>query len=861
MKLSPLFSIILILMMHLPITAQEIAPFPNKQWIRSYNTDIQHIELNVQFDWQQKQVKGVANITLHLYNAADKVMLDAGFLTINTIKLNNSKELSFTYDGGDQDNGLIIQLDKTYATDEPISLSIDYHSNYINETDPNNLAGSNGKGVRFLAPSVAEPTKRKQIWSIGEPTSNRYWFPCYDAPNDLRTTAFIATVDSNLTVVSNGQLISKKKNMDGSNTFHYQTNIPYANYLTSFVVGEYIDVQQNYADIILHNYCYPHEVEGTKASVARLPDMVKFFSEKTGKQYPYSSYSQIFVQDIPWGISGMSIATQTENMIDDYGTHADFLYLWDMLEGESLAQQWFGTYITVQDWGHFWLSKAFARYFSCWYDEYKNGHAEFLLYQLSYDQSMYMFDWNAGIKQPVVNKRYEDVSAFTSGNYANSRGALVLHMLRKELGEENWQKAIQYYVAHQGNKLTTTEDFRKAVEAVSGQSMEWFFDQWLFKVGHPIFNITKHYDDATKTFTLNVTQTQQIDSTCLFPQNVYFQGNVLVEIDHSLEKLWIAPQKDNIFTFNLPNEPLLVNFDYEGTWIKEMTFEKPLEELLYQLKNDPDVVGMMWAMNALTTLAQNEETSTEEKQQIITAYRNIIRSDVYWRIKTSALSQIQRLSAGNPSIIDNETLSMLQTTIEKESSWVRASAIRLLGTTMEKKYADIYVRFLKDSSDRVVNAAAIALGKTKSTKAYPELLKLKNKPSWKNQSLISALNGLKELGDPRGGAMAIDALSDLYAPRWSLATPIWDFRLAAAETLVALNQSDKAFPMILDRFKQSLKDGDLNIIFNNLFLITTLSNQKGVVAFDWIKEKYRDNEAVLQTIATYESPFLESLKK
>lgn len=179
--------------------------------------------------------------------------------------------------------------------------------------------------------------------------------------------------------------------------------------------------------------------------------------------------------------------------------------------------------------------------------------------------------------------------------------------------------------------------------------------------------------------------------------------------------------------------------------------------------------------------------------------------------------------------------------------------------TEDKKHADIFIKYLQDSSDRIINAAVIALGKSKSPKAYAMLIKLKDKPSWKNQSLISTLNGLKELGNPKGSALAIEALADLYAPRWSLDTHIWDFRLSAAETLAALVQTDKAYHMLIDRFKQSLESKDHNVTFNNLLLITTLGNPKGIKAFEWLKEIYQDEEAMLELITSYKIPFLEAL--
>ena len=133
--------------------------------------------------------------------------------------------------------------------------------------------------------------------------ANRYWFPCHDVANDFRTTELKATVDKNLTVISNGNLIKTQDNPNNTHTFHWKMDIPYANYQTSIVVGEYTEIRQNTeGGVSLHTFSYPDEVEATKASIVQLPEMLKFFSEKTGVKYPYSRYSQVFVQDLPWGM-------------------------------------------------------------------------------------------------------------------------------------------------------------------------------------------------------------------------------------------------------------------------------------------------------------------------------------------------------------------------------------------------------------------------------------------------------------------------------------------------------------------------------------------------------------------------------
>jgi aminopeptidase N len=839
---------------------------PRPNWIRSRQIDVKHIALDLRFDWQKKQVYGTAAITFAPFNKTDRIALDAGMLTINSVTLPNGTLLKFNYDGGDKNDGLEILLDRIYAAGEDATVKIDYHTNWINSSDPNNLWGSFGKGIRFFGPTSTDPKKRRQIWAMGEPESNRYWFPGYDSPNDFRTTEFTATVDKDLTAISNGRLIETKDNADGSRTFHWKMDTPYANYLTSFVVGEYVDVKQNYAGVELHSFGYRDEAEATAASVVRLPDMIKFYSEVTGVKYPFPAYSQVFVQDFPGWMENITMSTITENMVDDFRTHAEWFYLWDITEAETLAHQWFGNYLTCRDWSQIWLNKSFAHFFSGLYNENKNGRDEFLLYQVFFDQnSVYLNDWNSGVRRPVVTRYYDNATDFTGDNYATVRGALVLRMLRKHLGDENWWRAIRHYVKSNANQSVSTEDFRKAVDETTGESMEWFFDQWLYKMGHPVFEVTKNYDEAKKQLTLNVRQTQKVDGKDEYPQVELFQGKVEIEIDGRIETVWLEPKLENVFAFASPEQPKLVNFDYESTWIKEIKFAKSLDELLYQLEYDRDILGRRWAMSELVNLAKNEKTSSADKAKVYAGFRSLIMGNSYWRLRATAISQLQSLlipaTQTEPARLDEATTSLLLlTVIQKEKAWVRVAALSFLGMTRDPKFADLYLSYLNDDSDRVTNAAATALGRSKSPKAFAALAKLVNRPSWKNQSLISALNGLRELGDPRGYEIAFNALADLDSPHWTLATPVWDYRLTAAQTIAALGKSEAAFPLVFTGFKKAMAENDVHGIFYSVLLINTLADPCGQEAFALLKAKFKDDANAMKAVSQLETQFNDVVK-
>lgn len=840
------------------VSAQQnvaIKQLPPLREPRNRTIDVKHIKLELQFDWQKKQAFGTASITFLPLNPTDKIVLDAGFLTINSIYLDD-KILKFDYENNDKNDNLKITLDRKYQTNEQVTVKINYRTNHINEIDPNSLGGNFGKGLRFNQPTSDDPIKIREIWSMGEPESNRYWFPSFDAPNDLRTTEFIATVEKNLTVISNGSLIKTIDNANGTRTFHFKTDTPYPNHLTSLAVGEFVNVKKKFGKLELNNFGYARERDWVDASTERLPDMVKFFSEKIGVKFPHRSYSQVFVQDIaPLGFtSNLGISTITENMIDDYPTHADFLYLWDLVEAEALAAQWFHP-ISPSDWRDAWLNKSLARHLNRLYTDHKNGRAEWLLWVHNFDQGTYFADWNAGIRRPIVTKNYNDAAEITGDNYASTRGGLVLNMLRKHLGDEKWWKAIRHYVSKNTGKSVTTMDFQTAVEESSGEKLDWFFDQWIYKMGHPIFEVSKSF--AGGKLTLKVRQTQQIDKTNPYPQTQFFQGKIKIEIDSKIETVWLKPQTENVFTFNLPTAPKFVNFDYENTWIRELKYEQNFDELFSQCQNTKDALARQSAMFGIVQIAKNPKTSDADKDKVFNALRDLVLSNAYWRVRLGALSQLVGLKLN-----DEATISTLLTVIKKEKSWLKSSAIGFLGNTKDKKYTEIYLNALNDGSFRVINSAAIALGKTKDSRAFDALVKLKDKPSMKSQSLICALLGLKELGDPRGFDVAYKALADINLPRWRLPLPaIWDYRVFAADTIKSLGKRNQAFPLIFERFKKSMAENDLNGMFYNLNLIVVLADARGQEAFEILKLKFKENANLIVAVNQYERQFKADFEK
>ena len=827
---------------------------PPVNWIRSRPIDIKHLDINLRFDWDKEQAIGTTVVEFSPFaDDTDKFTLDAAMMTIQSVTLVGGGTLKYNYDGKKDNDNLEVMLDRKYKGGEDIKVKVSYLTNYVNTTEAGILGGF-GRGLRFIKPTPDNPNKPRQIWSQGESEFNRYWFPGYDSPNDFRTTDIHVTVAKPFTVVSNGKLMETKDNGDNTRTFYWKMDQPYSNYLTSIVVSESDPVVQDFDGIPVYNYGYVNEKKEVAATVKNLPATIRFFSEITGVKYPYPKYSQAFVEDFGGGMENISATTQIEEMIHDDRELLDTDS--ESLQSHELAHQWFGDYVTCRDWGQIWLNESFATYMQAMWDEKFKGHDEFLYSDIRKNHDEVLGSWAQGNRRPIVTKYYANKDAMFD-SYAYPGGGSVLHMLRKQLGDKLFYASLKNYLTTNAHQPVSTEELRIAVEETTGQSMDWFFDEWLYKMGHPIFDVTQSYDEASKKLTLNVKQTQKIDVNNEFPQTEFFQSWVDVEIDNRIEKVWLKPQAENVFTFDAATKPKLVNWDYESTLLKEMKFEKSTDELLYQMAIDKDVLGRRWAMNEL-----EQKAGSTDKDRIVAALITSAEKDKFWRIRRAAVSVIANIFSPDPPPgqervtpkLEDATVQMMMRLTKDTQSLIRGDAIRLLGETKDPKYAALYLSALNDRSYNVIDNAAVALALTKDARAYDALVKLTRTPSWKGRIQIAGLDGLGELGDKRAFEVGYKVATDKALPS--------NLRTAALKVVGATGKGDaRAYPLIFEKFKAAYDAMNIQGIINSIQAVIKIADPRGQEVFDMLKEKFKGQPGPLAAIAEYEAQFKAAIKQ
>ena len=717
---------------HFITSAEEKTPFAlpgdASHWPRDRVCEIRHVKLELTLDVDNKRLFGVATHTLSPINdGLEWVEFDAAELQIESVRSTDGAPLRYSC----QDSKLRIDLGSPHKAGEELALRIEYSC-------------SPRRGLYFNAPDDAYPDRPLQVWTQGQDEDSRYWFPCHDFPNQRFASEIIVSVPYRWTAISNGKLTSVTEN-GTVKTYHWSQDKPHPTYLMSLVAGEYTEIREEWNGVPILYYSPSGREEDTRRAFGKTPRMVQFFAEKIGVPYPWDKYSQVAVADFTFGgMENTSATTMNDSLLHDERAHLD--YSTDSIVAHELAHQWWGDLLTCRDWSHGWLNEGFATYFDLLFKEYDLGVDEFR-YAVYRDANSYIEEGSKRYSRPIVSNTYnQPIDLFDRHLY--EKGALVLHMLRFNLGEELFWKALHHYCAmHQGNSVTT-DDFQRAIESATGKNMDWFFHQWVYSGGHPDLKLSYGWEEDTKTAQLTVSQTQAADEvTPMFrmPVQVVFvtsRGEHSVRINLS--------QKDQTFYFSLDEKPLMVQFD-PGYWcLKTLEFPRPKEMLLYQLKHDRDVIGRIQAAGELAKLGAPD---------CIAALKEAILNDDFWGVQAEAARALGTIKS-------EASMNALIECTRVPHPKTRRAVVAALGEFREDASFKAILPILEhDESYFVESEAARAIARIKHPGSFEAACRVLGRPSFNNAITIQALNGLGESKDERAVPIAKEWATYGNSPR------------------------------------------------------------------------------------------------
>ena len=659
--------------------------------------DLIHTKLDVRFDFSKSWMYGKAWITLkpHFY-PTDSLSLDAKRMAIkevSVIKESRHIPLKYTYDS----LKLRITLDKSYRGGETYTVFIDYISKPDEIKAKGSAAISGAKGLYFVNPLGKDKNKPTQVWTQGETESNSAWVPTIDKPNQKTTDEISMTVPAKFQTLSNGLLVKQKKHSDGTRTDTWRMDLPHAPYLMMMAAGEYSIIKDKYKGKEVSYY-----VEKEYAPVARkifglTPEMISFFSKITGVDYPWQKYSQIVVRDYVSGAMENTTATvHAESAQQDARQLIDG-NSWEDVIAHELFHMWFGDYVTTESWSNISLNESFADLSEVLWENYKHGRDAGDEHNFESMQN-YLFS-NSGQKD-LVRFFYRDrEELFDAVSYM--KGGRILNMLRNYVGDSAFYRSLNLYLTTYKFKAAEAQELRLAFEEVTGQDLNWFWNQWFYGSGHPKLDISYDYDQAKRSAKVYVKQTQS-DKIFKLPVAIdVYQGGGMKRYH-----VWLENKADT-FAFPADTRPDLINVDGDKILLCLKTDNKTIDNYIFQYKN----AGLyLDRREAIDFAAKNQVNDPK-------AFK-FLKSAIEDRYQGLRLFAIQRLNLMDDSIKRSVEPILAALAENDPSSRIRSSAIQMLGRYKKEAYKELFLKSINDSSYSVAGTALLALGSIDTASAF-----------------------------------------------------------------------------------------------------------------------------------------------
>ena len=688
-------------------------------------TDLVHTKLEVNFDWAKSRMNGVASITAkpHFY-ASDSLILDAKGMDILKVQL-EGKDLAYSYDS----SYLKIKLNKSYTRNDKYTVMITYVAKPEERTTGGSAAITSDKGLYFINPKGEDKNKMPQIWTQGETEASSVWFPTIDSPNAKTTQEIFITVEDKYATLSNGKLIASKKNSNGTRTDHWKQDLPHAPYLFMMGIGQFKVVKDVYArpdgtKMEVNYYVEPEWEPYAKSIFGETPNMIKQFSQLLGVEYPWDKYHQIVVRDY---VSG---AMENTGAV----IFGDYVYRTDreLLDGNDqstiaheLFHHWFGDLVTCESWSNLPLNESFANYSQYLWDEYRYGLDE-ADYQAESEADGYYQSAQMQGYHNLIWFEYDDKEQMFDGHSYN-KGGRILHMLRNYLGDEAFFKGISNYLNTNKFKPAEFHQLRLAFEEVSGEDLNWFFDQWFLGSGHPVLDVSQTVDETAGTVTVTVNQKQSLELSPLYKlplQIAVFDSNGKQVHDVTVE------QSEQSFTFPFSGTLKCVIFDQQQMLLAKIREEKPADQYIFQYYSGDRYKARK---DGLLYGSKNKE---QKGQQLILDALN----DKFWSIRLLAIEKAVKLNADNSSkgLVLIKDLAM-----NDPNSQVRSAALNFLSKELDVAASEvIYLEKIeKDQSYLVVSTALKNLGKDNPDKAMEKARSLEKERSSKMIAGVAQLYG------------------------------------------------------------------------------------------------------------------------
>ena len=652
----------------------------------------------MRFDYAKRYLYGKEWVTLkaHAY-PTDSLRLDAKGMDIKAVALmSGEKQTPLKYDYADGMN-LRINLGRAFKPGEEYTVYIDYVSKPDELKVKGSAAITDAKGLYFINPDSAVKGKPVQVWTQGETEGSSAWFPTIDRPNQKTTEEISMTVPAKYITLSNGRMVSSTPAGPGLRTDVWRMELPHAPYLFMMAVGDFKITKDTWRGKEVSYYLEPKYAPFAKQIFGNTPDMLEFFSNRLGVEYPWNKYAQIVARDYVSGAMENTTATLHGEQVQLTDRELlDREYGGESVIAHELFHQWFGDYVTAESWANITVNETMADFSEGLYAEHKYGRDAADAHYYRYLRR-YLSSPRDAAKNLVRFHYDEQEEVFDLVSY--QKGGAIMDMLRTYLGDDVFFAGLQKYL--QDNKFGNGEahQLRLAFEAVSGQDLNWFWNQWYFAPGHPVVSIDYAWDAAKKVETVTVKQTQAGQPFRLpFTIDYYVGGKVL----HQPVTMTEAIQA---FTMPLSAKPDLVNVDAnkKTLWLK--TDNKSAAEYAFQYAHAPLFVDRREAIDAAT------------KDQTVAANRATLLAALNDKFYNNRLAAVEALKLDDKAVAKTAAPALRKLAATEKEPWVQASLLGALAKLKDKKDETYIAKQLRSPSYNVQGAALRAVAAVQPAQA------------------------------------------------------------------------------------------------------------------------------------------------
>jgi aminopeptidase N len=675
---------------------------------------VRHLALEIDLDVAKKSLAGIATLDVERVDAAaTDLWLDAvGFEIESAVFVGKKKTaIRYVYDG----STLRIPMAENVRT---AKIRIAYRATPT-------------RGLYFLEPDEHVQDRPRQVWTQGQDEDSRHWFPCHDKPHLKMTFELDVQVPRGWFALSNGALVKRDDKPNAKRwRYHWSMSEPLPSYLVTLVAGEFVEIDGGKAAGVPVTYLVPKgcEAEG-KRTFRRTPEMIEHFGKLIGVPYPWNKYAQVVVSDFIFGgMENTTATTMYEHILLDERAAIDITS--DDIIAHELAHQWFGDYVTCRDWSHGWLNEGFATLFEHLDREHHLGEDE-MYFGLQDDFDAYLAEAHGRYRRAIVCQDYEaPIEIFDRHLY--QKAALVLFMLRRLLQDRAFFAGVRVYLTRHARSIVETRDLMRAMEDVSGHALEQFFEQWVYRAGHPELEVKVEHEDGVLTISVKQTQKVDRDIPCFaFP----FTFEVAPARGKSVRHTRRIDKTTETIAIPCAERPSFVAIDPDFAVLADVRLDVPADMLRRQLKNGA-TARVRWL--SASALAKRADPPS------LDALGKALGSDQeFWgvRVKVALALGDTRLGAA---------FEILRANIKTKHPKVRRAVVQALGHFRTAEAAqELKSIALKDRSYLVESEAARALGQTRQPTAYDTLVEIIDRAAWSDIIRVGALDGLAALRDER----------------------------------------------------------------------------------------------------------------